>query len=162
MKKLILSLACAAPLVFAGCGTLNPSQAATAQKIIRATVPIGVEIAVLREPRVVPYLRASADAVDIAASDPQIAPGVLLSDLQKTTVNLFKTEIAEIAILGGVNIFEVFLADKVAADTNIVAVLMTLSDSIRAGLPPVTSTVGFKSKVKKQGFMLNCPKTCIK
>jgi hypothetical protein len=151
MKKLFTTVSCIIPLLFVtGCATLTPTQLARTQAILNATVPIAVEYAVIKETRTIPYFRAAADAIDLAASTGNIDPTKLVASLQALGVKELKTPEAELAIMAGVGIYQVFFAETVSGDVNAVAILHTLAMDIRQGLPPVTTTKGHKSQVKRR------------
>jgi len=150
-NKMFVSVICAASLLFAtGCKTITSSQLNQAQAILNATVPIAVEYAILKDAKSLPYLVAAADLIDVAASTGNVFPATIVVDLRALGVKELKSLEAELAIMGGIGIYEVFFAQTVTGDANTTILLRTLATDIRRGFPLVTAKSNFKSKIKRQ------------
>jgi len=150
MKKIFIAVSCAVSLFFVtGCKTLTPNQVSNAVNLINVTVPIGVEYAVMKDTNTIPYFRAAADVIDISTI-PGTSPVELINSLNNIGRVNFNTPEARLAVMTGIGIYEAFFVQSVASNTNEVVVLQALSKAIRQGLPPVTTKMGHKSKIKRK------------
>lgn len=115
-----------------GCATVTPNQVQTTVNVLNATVPVAVAYAIQKDTNTVPYIRASADVIEVVASGTNLAPAVLIADLNK--IPQFNSPEAKLAVMAGVGIYSAFYGQTLGNDTNTVLILKTLSADIRLGL----------------------------
>jgi hypothetical protein len=144
MKRILLA-AMAALLTVMGCKTTEPNASLQVTiAIMGQTVPISVAIAVLHDPSCADDLRNAANVIEACASDPAVTPGMVLANL--TSVGLDQE--AQLAVLGGVALWQAYVAQHPEALDDTKLLLAALVRDIRAGLPPATpeSLRGYKAK----------------
>lgn len=140
MKQTILSkaghwlAALAAAIGLSSCVSPNGEGGAVENTIalINTTVPSAVAVAVAHEPGAVPALRVSAGLIREAA----IGPTADLPELVTQLRDLGMKPEAELAVLGGVALWQAYLAQHPDATTEQCRqVLLAVSQAIVAGLP---------------------------
>jgi hypothetical protein len=144
MKRTLLA-AMAALLTVTGCKTTEPNASLQVTiAIMDQTVPISVAIAVLHDPSCANDLRNAANVIEACAADPAVTPGMVLANL--TSVGLDQE--AQLAVLGGVALWQAYVAQHPEALDDTKLLLTALVRDIRAGLPPATpdSLRGYKAK----------------
>lgn len=137
MKNKASIAAALAAVLLTGCSTFQkqtPAQAAATA--IRALVPAAVQYAVAQDTNSIPYLKATALALDIAAANGQFTPAQIKAALDAVSVKEIHTPLAEAAVMAGVGLYVGFFGATVADNADAVLVISAVSSSIRAGLPP--------------------------
>ena len=144
MKRTLLA-AMAALLTVMGCKTTEPNaNLQVTIAIMDQTVPIAVAVAVMHDPACEKDLREAALAIESCAADPAVTPGMVLANLNGIGLD----QEAQLAVLGGVALWQAYLAQHPQALDDSKILLTALVRDIRAGLPPATpdSLRGFKMR----------------
>lgn len=137
MKSRLSVIAVLAAILVTGCSTFpkqSPAQAAATA--IRALVPAAVQYAAAQDTNTVPYLKASALALDIAVANGQYTPDQIKAALNAVNAKELHTPLAQAAVLAGVGLYEGFFQTTVVSNEDAVLVITSIASSIRAGLPP--------------------------
>lgn len=154
--SLIATTGCKTTVVNNPDGTVVTNKVINAQmtaKIIRSVVPVGVQIAVIKETNSIPYFQAAVVAIDALAYSGVYDPIKLQEALTSLKID---SQDALLAIQAGLSIYKSFAAEAVTAklnDTEYLVVLIALSDSIKQGLVfsaiPSSEANSIQVKIKK-------------
>lgn len=122
----------------------NAGQLQNTIAIMDATVPLAVAATISQQPDTAPYFRAAADVADRASGSTNITAQQIIADIRALNGNQY----AELAVLGGVALWQAYVAQYPADTEGARLLLRTLAVDIRAGLPPATvqSVKGFNSR----------------
>lgn len=118
--------------------------------VINSVVPVGVQIAVAKSTNSIPYLKATAIAIDALVSAGVYSPSQLQTELVKLNVT---NADAQMVIQAGLSIYKSFVADAVVAklaEKDYLVVLKSLSDAINQGLMFASSTAGTSPAISVQ------------
>jgi len=138
-------------MTFSGCKTVVSTQSngtlvtntvvnsAAVIPVINSVVPIGVQVAINKDKKSVAYFNAAIVAIDTLVNAGVYDPAKLQSSLVALKAD---SQEAELAIQAGLSIYKSFVAEAVTSklkETEYLAVLAALSDSLKQGLAFATS-----------------------